>query len=111
MARGKPFSCCAIGNEIAGIPHRLASGVKAKLRHRLPNQSSTDGLSEIVKYSVVTTFGFGSAVTVVRMISHCSKNAPRPRDGVLETPCMPHLSPNAMSHPPSHLRTFTLSPT
>ena len=84
MPSGRPFSCSAIGSEIAGSPHRLASGVKAKLRHRLPNQSSTDGLSDMVRYSVVPTFGVGSAVIGVRMISHSSKNAPKPRDGRVE---------------------------
>src|SRR5881227_2360155 len=88
MPSGRPFPDAASGKEIAGIPHRLASGVKAKLRHRLPNQFSTDGLSLMVRYSVVPTFGVGSAVIGVRMISHCSKNAPKPRDVVLKAACI-----------------------
>src|SRR5260370_329647 len=107
MPSGKPFSCSAIGSEIAGIPHRFASGVKAKLRHRLPNQSSTDGLSEIVRYSVVPTFGVGSAVIGVRMMSHCSKNAPKPRDVVLKTACMRARSANEMFRPASQIRMLT----
>lgn len=67
MPSGSPFSCAASGNEIAGMPQRLASGARTKLRHRLPNQSSTDGLSLIVRYSEVPTFGVGSAVIGVNI--------------------------------------------
>src|ERR1700712_5648112 len=88
MPSGNPCSCVAIGKEIAGIPQRFASGVNAKLRHRLPNQSATEGLSLMVRYSVVPTFGVGSAVIGVRIMSHCSKNAPKPRDVVLNTACI-----------------------
>ncbi len=107
MPSGNPFSCSASGSEIAGTPHRLASGVKAKLRHRLPNQSNTDGLSDIVKYSMVPTFGVGSAVIGVRMISYSSKNAPKPRDVVLKTACMRARSANDVCRPASQIRMLT----
>src|SRR5436309_8050333 len=104
MPSGKPFSCSASGSEIAGIPHRLPGGVKAKLRHRLANQSNTDGLSEIVKYSLVPTFGVGNAVIGVRIISHASKNAPKPRDVVLKTACIRARSANEVCRPASQIR-------
>ena len=88
MPSGRPCSWVASGSEIAGMPQRLASGVKAKLRQRLPNQSSTSGLSLIVRNSVVPTFGVGNAVIGVRMMSQSSKNAPKPRDVVLNTACI-----------------------
>jgi hypothetical protein len=44
----------------------------------LPNQSSTDGLSLIVRYSVVPMRGVGSAVMGVSITSQDSKKAPKP---------------------------------
>ena len=58
------------------------------MRHRFSNQSSTDGLSLIVRYSVVPIRGVGSAVIGVRMMSHDSKNAPKAREVVLNTACI-----------------------
>ena len=42
----------------------------------------------MVRYSLVPTFGVGSAVIGVRITSHCSKKLPKPRDVVLNTPCI-----------------------
>ena len=87
-AQRAPFSCMPSGREIAGMPQRLANGVWAKLRHRLPNQSSTEGLSLSVRYSVVPIGEVGRAVIGVRMMSQSSKNWPKPRAVVLNTACI-----------------------
>ena len=59
----------------------IAPEIAEPVQHR-------SGLSLIVRYSVVPTFGVGSAVIGVRMMSQSSKNAPKPRDVVLKTACI-----------------------
>ena len=76
MPSGRPFSCAAIGSEMPGSPHRFDSGVYAKFCHRLANQSYTEGLVLVVRYSLVPTLGVGSAVMGVRMMSQRWKKLP-----------------------------------
>ena len=61
---------------------------EGKIAPEVTEPSSTSGLSLIVRYSVVPTFGVGNAVIGVRMMSQSSKNAPKPRDVVLNTACI-----------------------
>ena len=61
----------------------------------------------MVRYSVVPTFGVGNAVIGVRMMSQSSKNAPKPREVVLNTACMRARSAKLMCRPASQIRTLT----
>ncbi len=89
------------------IPHRLASGRESKIAPQMTNQSSTDGLSLSVRYSMVPTFGVGSAVTGVRMMSQSSKNVPKPREVALNTACICARSANVVSRPGFQIRMLT----
>ena len=59
------------------------------MAQRLANQSWTEGLSLTVRYSRVPISGVGFAMVGVRMMSHSSKKAPKPRDAVLKASCIP----------------------
>ena len=48
---------------------------------------------------MVPTFGVGSAVIGVRMMSHSSKNAPKPREVVLNTACIRARSAKLVCRP------------
>ena len=89
MPSGRPFSWVAIGSEIAGdaaeIGERRIGEVAPEIAEPV---AAPSGLSLIVRYSVVPTFGVGSAVIGVRMMSQSSKNAPKPREVVLKTACI-----------------------
>lgn len=55
------MACWAIGSEMAGMPHSWTAAYEKNFQ-RLSNQSSTSGLSLVVRYSVVPMRGVGSAV-------------------------------------------------
>jgi hypothetical protein len=70
----------------------------------LSNQSSTDGLVLVVRYSVVPMRGVGSAVIGVRITSQSSKNAPKPRAVVLNTACICARSEKLVPMPACQMR-------